>query len=106
MSTTVTRKKRTRYQIIYDILSATADGEKKTKIMYNSNLSYSGTNKYLKELIENGLLEERNNLYFLTEKGLLLYDLLQEYFERREKDSNDQGLKEIMLKIKEMLKES
>ena len=106
MSMVTTRKKRTRYQIMYDLLSAAADGEKKTRIMYRSNLSYSGVNKYFKKLIENGILEERNNLYFLTEKGLLFYDLLQGYFERRGKDLNNQESKEIISKIKEMLEES
>jgi len=106
MSMITTRKKRTRYQIMYDILTAAADGEKKTGIMYRSNLSYTGVTEYLKKFIGNGILEQSNNLYFLTEKGLLFYDLLQDYFTRREKNSSKRELKEIMAKIKEMIGET
>ena len=64
---------RSRMEIIAIILSLARSGAKKTHLLYGSNLSVSNYNKYLKELLESGLLKEKNEngkrLYRTTNKG-------------------------------------
>nr|CAH65785.1 putative transcriptional regulator [Sulfolobus neozealandicus] len=73
------RKKRTKYEILHDILSVCENGAKKTWIMYKANLSHELTNEYINELIEKGLIVQKDGLYYLTDKGKQLLDLLREY---------------------------
>jgi len=66
--------KRNEFEIIYEILFLANKEIKKTRLMYQTNMCYNHFSKYLKFLINNGLLEERfNNLegrvYITTEKG-------------------------------------
>ncbi len=58
--TVVGRKKRTKYEIIHDILSQCENGAKKT-----------------------WLIAQRDGLYYLTEKGKKLLELLKEYKEKK-----------------------
>lgn len=53
------------------------DGIRRTRIMYNSFLSYSMVTHYLKMLTENGSLEynEPNKVYKITEAGLRVLEL-------------------------------
>jgi len=69
---------RERLDIIADILGVANPRAKKTKIMYQANLSYKILLKYLGELIEASLLEFENEqqFYMLTQKG---QDFLQVY---------------------------
>jgi len=93
------RKKRTKYETLYDIfqiLKAT-DGEKKTHIMYKANMSYFQLNNYINMLIDKELVQEKSGLYFLTEKGLLLYDILNDYFEKKE------AMEQDLTKLKEYI---
>jgi predicted transcriptional regulator len=70
---------RDREEIIGSILrsAAKADGIIKTRIMYNSLLSYTQLIEYLDYLIGNGLLEydRAGRVYNTTAKGLELLDI-------------------------------
>jgi predicted transcriptional regulator len=69
-------KKRSRLQVIHDILktiNAKNGRIKPTHILYKSNLSHKMMAGYLKELKEKGLITEeqkgRSKTYFVTTKG-------------------------------------
>ena len=73
---------RDRNEIISSILQSVVnpkadDGIRRTRIMYNSFLSYSMVTHYLKLLSENGSLEydELNKTYRITEAGKRVLEL-------------------------------
>jgi predicted transcriptional regulator len=70
-------KYRSRSDIIIVILESTRSGATKTKIMYNTYLSYTQLVKYLEYLQQNDLLEyeKGTHLYRPTEKGLKFLNL-------------------------------
>ncbi len=62
--------------IAYDILKVSEDGAYKTHIVYRSNLNSKLMAKYLRALIESGMLriqegEDGPSVYRTTEKGIL-----------------------------------
>jgi predicted transcriptional regulator len=66
--------KRNEFEIIREILFLANKEIKKTRLMYQTNMCYNHFNKYLKFLLNNGLIEERFNtpkgrVYITTEKG-------------------------------------
>ncbi|BDC00044.1 winged helix-turn-helix domain-containing protein [Saccharolobus caldissimus] len=62
--------RRNKEEIIADILEAIDNKINRiSSIMKNVNLSASLAKKYLKMLMENGLIEEKNGEYILTESG-------------------------------------
>ena len=80
------RQYRSRIQIAADILKIAKDGSRKTRIMYQGNLSFDLLQKYLDMLVNFGLLEVRGSekSYIATEKGrrfLEDYRELQKYSE-------------------------
>ncbi len=71
--------KRNKEEIIADILEAIDNKINRiSSIMKNVNLSASLAKKYLKILMENGLIEEKNGEYILTESGRKVLELLRE----------------------------
>jgi len=79
-------KYRGRLQIIADILSVVRDGAKKTHVMYQANLSFTLLKRYLKEVLEAGLVKcEDEDLYRLTGRGQSFLDRFGEYSERCER---------------------
>lgn len=69
-------KKRTKLEVIYDILNVIKgkNGKiKPTHILYKSNLSYQMMEEYLSELIKKGFIreikEKQSKSYMLTDKG-------------------------------------
>ena len=71
--------KRNKEEIIADILEAIDNKINRiSSIMRNVNLSASLAKKYLKILMENGLIEEKNGEYILTESGRKVLELLRE----------------------------
>ncbi len=74
--------KRNRLEIIHDILDAVKEEDeiKPTHILYNANLSHDMMEKYLEDLLEKDMLEEKEKdggkRYSLKEKG---EEYLREY---------------------------
>ena len=93
------RKKRSKYEIIQDVLDQCQTGSKKTWVMYRANLSYDLTTEYLNDLVKLGLVEPKDGLYYITEKGKQLLELLKAW---RQKKSE---LDDIAKLIREFLPE-
>jgi predicted transcriptional regulator len=75
----MTKSKRNKEEIIADILEVIDNKINRiSSIMRNVNLSTSLAKKYLKILMENGLIEEKNGEYILTDKGREVLELLRE----------------------------
>ena len=51
------RRRRSRIEVICDILSEALGGANKTRLMYNCNLNFLRFNRYLQELLDNNLVE-------------------------------------------------
>ncbi len=91
-------KRRSRVQIVFDILNAVKmkGGKiKPTHLLYKSNLSHNMMNEYLLELMNKKLIVEelnkKNKIYILTNKG---YNYLEE-FNQVQKFMESFGLDEI-----------
>lgn len=67
------RRNRTRLQIAADIIEIAKEGSRRTRIMYQGNLSFELLRRYLDFLTRSGLLkvQERgeDRIYVATEKG-------------------------------------
>jgi predicted transcriptional regulator len=75
---------RDRLQIIASILSIVSSGARKTRIMYQANLSYKLLCRYLDEVLDSGLVcFEKGECYVLTAKGQEFLDRHEEYSKRR-----------------------
>ena len=72
-------KYRKRLQIIADILYIAREGARKTTIMNDANISYKLLNRYLREVLNSGLVEIENNNYILTMKGQMFLNNYKEY---------------------------
>ncbi len=71
--------KRSRMEIIYDILTSIDRGVKsKTRIMYAANLDWRSFSKYISFLEEEGFVSRNGNGYVLTEKGRIFISKLRE----------------------------
>jgi predicted transcriptional regulator len=77
-------KYRSKLQIIADILVVARKGAKKTRIMYQANLSYNLLKRYLTETLEAGLvsIDKDKKLYITTQKGEVFLKKYEEYCER------------------------
>lgn len=69
--------RRSNIQIIADILRTGENGAGKTRLMYNSNMSYSQTQRYLSFLLNRGFIHSTNPskpkvTYRVTAAGLRL----------------------------------
>jgi predicted transcriptional regulator len=64
-------KHRKRMEIVADVLRATGRGARKTRIMYNANLSSRVFKKYLEESVNIGFLSFNDAFYQVTESGEL-----------------------------------
>jgi len=66
--------RRSRIDILADILFLSRRGILKTRILYGCNLSFNQLNSYLNFLINSGLIEEifglRNSIFKTTERGI------------------------------------
>jgi predicted transcriptional regulator len=93
------RKKRTKNEIIHDILDQCQTGSRKTWIMYRANLSYVLVTRYLNELEKLGLVESRDGLFYTTEKGKQLLELLKAWKQKKAE------LDDVTNKIREILPE-
>ena len=66
--------------ICADLLKVSRDGALKTHMVYKANLNFSIIKKYIKRLVENGLLESENGRYYTTDKGAQYLDQYREFF--------------------------
>jgi len=76
---------RSRLQIIADILAVVRNGARKTKIMYQANLSYRLLNQYLDYAIETDLISvsfEDEGYYIATKKGFEFLEKYNKYSQR------------------------
>ncbi|MEM4481105.1 MAG: winged helix-turn-helix domain-containing protein [Candidatus Bathyarchaeia archaeon] len=78
------RRRRSRVEVIREILREALDGANKTRLMYRCNLNFGRFNRYLRELLDAGLLERVAAnpeagmvLYRTTEKGRELLKILE-----------------------------
>lgn len=75
-------KYRDRLRIVADILSIVRDGAKKTRIMYQANLSYKLLCRYLEEVLEARLVAFNDEaVYVLTGKGEEFLSRFERYSE-------------------------
>jgi len=72
---------RSRFDIIADVLNVASERAKKTKIMYQANLSYKLLKKYLDEVRRSGLVLycRKESCYVLTDKGKEFLQAYKEY---------------------------
>ena len=85
MSTSNTFRKGNRHSldITKDILRVASVKVRKTRIMYQANLSFVQVKKYLHALLEKDLLRhDGDSCYLVTEKGMEFLELYDEYVER------------------------
>jgi len=78
------RRKRTRYELLADLLRSSKGGARKTNLMFRANLSYVLLNKYLKFLLDNGFLESKDGRFFPTHAGLLYLQRFTRYSRDRD----------------------
>ena len=93
---------REHFDIIADILNVAGRNAKKTRIMYQANLSYSILQRYLSELLAWSLVsfDGRSQSYVLTSKGQEFLYAYKEYSKIRqhvEKRLNDVAAKRKVL---------
>jgi predicted transcriptional regulator len=73
--------KRSKHEIISQILDICKNGASKTRIVYQANLNFRTVNPYIDLLIKNELIKKRegqNILYETTERGINLLDNFRE----------------------------
>lgn len=61
--------RRSRIDIIIDVLEVAIMGVNKTSVVYKSNLNFKLAEKYLELLQKQGMVENRGDKYITTEKG-------------------------------------
>jgi predicted transcriptional regulator len=77
------RKRRSKKEIICEILSEALNGASKTRLMYKCNLNFERFNNYLKEMLKANLLERTTSnpggliIFRTTDKGKELLKILQ-----------------------------
>lgn len=81
------KRKNSRYrsglEIAVDVLSIASVKSKKTKIMYQANLSFRLIEKYMRSLLDRGLLECDDSAHYLTTaRGKEFLQMYMEYVER------------------------
>ena len=83
-------RNRGRLDIIRDVLSVALVEVRKTRIMYQANLSFDQLENYLKLLLAGGLLErEGNSMYLTTSKGQEYLQAYVKYLARCERVSQE-----------------
>ena len=76
-------KNRSSLEIVRDVLSVASEKKRKTRIMYQANLSYRLMEKYLNRLLESGLMECVNDsFYVITWRGKEFLQMYDGYLER------------------------
>jgi len=77
------KHRRSRIEVISDILNEALSGANKTRLMYRCNLNFMRFNRYLQELLDAGLIEDVSSnprgivVYKTSEKGRELVKVLR-----------------------------
>lgn len=97
---------RTSLQILADILAAVKGGAKKTRIMYQANLSFRLLERYLHYALDTELVSapcSGNDCYKITSRG---YEFLEKYSKYSMRSVQLEEQKEVVTKEKAMLEEN
>jgi len=70
--------RRSRIDIIIDVLEVAEMGVNKTSVVYKSNLNFKLAQKYLELLQKKGLVENRVDKYITTDKGKIFLQKAKE----------------------------
>ncbi len=77
--------KRTRFEIMVDILSSANEGANKTKIVYDAYINFKQANDYLNSLMDAELIIKDSDgdktIYQTTDKGLEMLEKYKELIE-------------------------
>jgi predicted transcriptional regulator len=79
-------RNRNKLDIVRDMLASASSKVRKTRIMYQANLNYVQMEKYLKVLLEEGLLArdgDDDSCYLITKKGKEFLRVYADYLRRR-----------------------
>jgi predicted transcriptional regulator len=79
-------RNRDKLDIVRDMLAIASTKVRKTRIMYQANLNYVQMEKYLKVLLEEGLLArdvDDGSCYLITKKGKEFLRVYSEYLKQR-----------------------
>lgn len=70
--------RRSRIDIVVDVLEVMKNGVNKTAIVYRTNLNFRLAEKYLLLLENQGFLEKKSNKYFTSDKGKVFLEKAKE----------------------------
>ncbi len=70
-------KKRTREEIIYQILESCREGINKTAVANKAALNANVASSYLEMLIRIGMIEKKDSLYITTRKGIKILPVMK-----------------------------
>jgi predicted transcriptional regulator len=69
--------RRSKTDIAVDILRVAMNGAKKTQIVYEANLNFNITRKYLKMLNDKEFIRHEDGLFITTDKGKVFHEMAQ-----------------------------
>lgn len=97
-------KNRSSLEIVRDMLFVATERCRKTRILYDAHLNYRLLEKYLKILLENGLLKcVDGSCYLITKKGKEFLQDYDEYIERCKKIGEEiEGARKEKLALKNL----
>lgn len=72
------KMRRSRIDIIIDVLDAAQVGVNKTSVVYRTNLNFKLAEKYIELLQKHELLENRSDKYITTSKGKIFLEKAKE----------------------------
>ncbi len=70
--------RRSKIDIIIDVLEVAKMGVNKTSVVYRTNLNFKLADKYLELLQNQGLVENRMDKYITTDKGKIFLEKAKE----------------------------
>lgn len=82
--------RRSRIDIIIDVLDAAQMGANKTSVVYKTNLNFKLADKYLGLLQKHELVENRSDKYITTAKGKIFLNKAKEVTQQLEEPSQNQ----------------
>ena len=82
--------RRSRIDIIIDVLDAAQMGVNKTSVVYRTNLNFKLADKYLELLQKHKLVENKLDKYKTTDKGKIFLNKAKEVTQQLEDSSQNQ----------------